>query len=104
MARRAAVSVGDYINATEVYLRLALEAQTQCRATIQTLFEIKNPQPVAFVRQENIANRPQQVNNGGTSGEATLPRGNSSGLVEPTIGAGSWLTAGHRNGGSGRRH
>jgi hypothetical protein len=27
-------------------------------------FEMKNPQPVAFVKQANIANGPQQVNNG----------------------------------------
>ena len=43
---------------------LGLKAQAQCRATLQTLAEIKNPQPVAFVKQANIANGPQQVNNG----------------------------------------
>jgi hypothetical protein len=43
---------------------LGLKAQAQCRATLQTLFEMKNPQPVAFVKQANIANGPQQVNNG----------------------------------------
>ncbi len=31
---------------------------------LQTLFEMKHPQPVAFVKQANIANGPQQVNNG----------------------------------------
>jgi hypothetical protein len=64
MARRAALNMGEYINATETYLRLGLKAQAQCRATLQTLFEMKNPQPVAFVKQANIANGPQQVNNG----------------------------------------
>jgi hypothetical protein len=44
-------------------LRLALKAQSQCRATLETLAAIKNPQPVAFVRQANIAHGPQQVNN-----------------------------------------
>jgi hypothetical protein len=63
MARRAAMNMGEYINATETYLRLGLKAQAQCRATLQTLFEMKNPQPVAFVKQANIANGPQQVNN-----------------------------------------
>ena len=51
------------MNAAETYLRLALRAQAQCRATLETLAVIKNPQPVAFVRQANIANGPQQVNN-----------------------------------------
>ena len=64
MARRAAANMGEYLNATEVYLRLGLKAQAQCRATLQTLAEIKNPQPVAFVKQANIAHGPQQVNNG----------------------------------------
>jgi hypothetical protein len=67
MARRAAWNMGDYINTTETYLRLGLKAQAQCRATVQTLFEMKNPQPVAFVKQANIANGPQQVNNGVTT-------------------------------------
>jgi hypothetical protein len=45
------------------YMRLALKAQSQCRAAIEALAEIKNPKPVAFVQQANIANGPQQVNN-----------------------------------------
>ena len=47
----------------EAFLRLALKAQSQCRATIETLAEIKNPRAVAFVTQANIAHGPQQVNN-----------------------------------------
>ena len=46
------------------YMRLALKAQGQCRATLETLANIKNPRPVAFVQQANIAHGPQQVNNG----------------------------------------
>ncbi len=46
----------------ESYLRLALKAQSQCRATLETLAFIKNPQSVAFVRQQNVAVN-QQVNN-----------------------------------------
>jgi hypothetical protein len=64
LARRAALNMGEYLQATEIYLRLALKAQAQCRVTLQTLAEIKNPHPVAFVKQANIANGPQQVNNG----------------------------------------
>ena len=43
--------------------QLALRAQAGCRATLQTLGEIKNPRQVAFVKQTNIA-QTQQVNNG----------------------------------------
>jgi hypothetical protein len=48
----------------DTYLRLALKAQSQCRTTLETLDLIRNPRSVAFVRQANIANGPQQVNNG----------------------------------------
>ncbi|MHB8988351.1 MAG: hypothetical protein ACYC6S_06170 [Desulfobulbia bacterium] len=47
----------------EAFVRLGLRAQNQCRATLETLAEIKNP-PVVFARQANFANGPQQVNNG----------------------------------------
>jgi hypothetical protein len=63
LARRAALNMGEYLNACETYLRLALKAQSQCRATLETLALMKNPPPTTFVRQANIANN-QQVNNG----------------------------------------
>lgn len=63
-ARRAALNMGQYIEATETYMRLALKAQSQCRTTLEALAEIKNPRQVAFVKQANIAHGPQQVNNG----------------------------------------
>jgi hypothetical protein len=44
------------------FTRLALKAQGQCRATIETLAMMKNP-PTVFARQANIAHGPQQVNN-----------------------------------------
>jgi len=46
----------------EVLMRLALKAQAQARATAETLALMKNPMP--YIRQANIANGPQQVNNG----------------------------------------
>ena len=65
MARRAQANIVEgYMEAGERYLRLAFKAQSQCRTTIETLAEMKNPRPVAFVRQANISNGPQQVNNG----------------------------------------
>lgn len=48
----------------EAALKMALRAQSQCRATLETLATIKNPPHVAFVKQANIAHGPQQVNNG----------------------------------------
>jgi hypothetical protein len=63
LARRAALNMGEYINATEIFMRLALKAQSQCRATVETLVLMKNPPPVTFVRQANVAHGPQQVNN-----------------------------------------
>jgi hypothetical protein len=45
-------------------MMFALKAQAQCRATLEALAEIKNPRPVSFVKQANISNGPQQVNNG----------------------------------------
>lgn len=86
MARRAAMNIGEYINAADTYLRLGLKAQAQCRATIETLFEMKHPRPVAFVKQANIANGPQQVNNGvpaaGSSSRAVPQMDQSTELLE----------------------
>lgn len=43
--------------------RMALKAQNQCRMTLETLSNMKNP-PVIYARQANISNGAQQVNNG----------------------------------------
>lgn len=71
LARRSAVNMGEYIDAMERYMRLALKAQSQCRATLETLAAIKNP-PVVFAKQANIASGPQQVNNGVMSGQKAV--------------------------------
>ena len=98
LARRGAVNMGEYINAAERYLRLALKAQAQCRATLETLAAIKNP-PVVFAKQANIAAGPQQVNNG-TSTPAGAPAraGNlesvPNGLLEVDGGSGERLDPG----------
>lgn len=46
----------------ETMTRLALKAQAQARATAETLGVLKNPMP--YIRQANIAQGHQQVNNG----------------------------------------
>ena len=47
----------------EGFMRLALRAQSQCRATLETLAAIKNP-PIVYARQANVTTGPQQINNG----------------------------------------
>ena len=49
----------------EAYMRMGMKAQSQCRATLEALGELKNPRAVSFVKQANINNGgQQQVNNG----------------------------------------
>jgi hypothetical protein len=59
---QARLNLGRHPSAVDRYMRLALRAQSQSRAAIEALAEIKNPKPV-FVGQNNIAAN-QQVNNG----------------------------------------
>ena len=61
LARRAITA--DYMSLLETYLKLALRAQSQCRATWEALATIKNPPMMGYVKQANIAHGHQQVNN-----------------------------------------
>ena len=61
MAKKA--NLNNRMDQIELCMRLALKAQNQSRATLQTLAQIKNPQKAVFMRQANIAHGPQQVNN-----------------------------------------
>ena len=47
----------------ETHMRFALKAQNQCRATLQALVQLKQPSQTTFVKQANIAQGHQQVNN-----------------------------------------
>lgn len=51
------------LNQYTAFMNLALKAQSQSRATIQALIELKYPKQATFVKQANIANGHQQVNN-----------------------------------------
>lgn len=53
----------DMLPGFEANLRMALRAQSQCRATLETLAAIKNP-PIVYARQANVTTGPQQINNG----------------------------------------
>ena len=66
LARRALNA--KYVESMEAYMRLALRTQKQCQNTLETIAAVKNPPIRGVVHQANIANGPQQVNNGG-SGE-----------------------------------
>jgi hypothetical protein len=64
LARRA--STQDRLPQYQTFLGLALKAQAQSRATISALVDLKHPRQAMFVKQANIAQGPQQVNNGDT--------------------------------------
>ena len=66
LARRAHEQ--EYQKHFEAFLGLAMKAQSQSRATISALVDLKYPRQATFVKQANIANGPQQVNNGGATG------------------------------------
>jgi len=60
MARRAAANMGEYINASERYMRLALKAQAQSRATIEALDRLANGREQT-VRHVHVDNRGGQA-------------------------------------------
>jgi len=69
LAQRAINS--KYLDHLDRYLKLALRAQSQCRATWETLAAIKNP-PIVYAKQANIAQGHQQVINApAAEGEAS---------------------------------
>lgn len=95
LARRATSQ--EYLKQFQAYLGMALKAQAQCRATLEALAEIKNPRPVAFVKQANISGGHQQVNNGmqpaqqagsaqGVGGAESLPAPGQETAPYPTRG------------------
>lgn len=47
----------------EAYMRMALRAQNQARHTVETLSLVKNPRQLSFIKQQNVAQGHQQVNN-----------------------------------------
>lgn len=61
LARRAQAQ--EYQKHLEGFLSLALRCQSQSRATIQAVVDLKYPRQATFVKQANIAHGPQQVNN-----------------------------------------
>ena len=76
LVMRAALNQGEYLDAADKYYKLALRAQSQARATLETLATIKNPPNLAFVKQANIG-QAVQVNNG-TAPVSRAPEGENT--------------------------
>ena len=55
------------------FMNLALKAQSQSRATIQALTELKYPKQATFVKQANIAHGHQQINNNQNASDINTP-------------------------------
>jgi hypothetical protein len=70
----------EYMDHLERYLKLALRAQSQCRTTWEALSAIKYPPVMGDVRQANIANGPQQVNNASAAPDGAPREGENPNL------------------------
>ena len=68
------------LEVVESYFKMAMKAQNQCRMTLETLANIKNP-PLVYAKQANIANGLQQVNNGVTTHAPAMENKNSPSKV-----------------------
>ena len=62
LARRSALNASEYLGACETYMKIALRAQSQCRATWEAISNIKHPRTATFVKQANIAENQQVIN------------------------------------------
>jgi len=70
----------------DLFARFALKAQNQCRTTIATLSEMKNPKRATFIKQLNQANQ-MQVNNDDSDSENLKKNTNPANeLLEQTDG------------------
>jgi hypothetical protein len=56
-------STAEHLPQYQAHMHLALKAQNQSRATLQALVQLKQPSYTTFVKQANIAQGHQQVNN-----------------------------------------
>jgi hypothetical protein len=53
----------EYMPTTQALMNLAFKAQNQSRTTLQALVDLKQPRQPTFVKQANISQGHQQVNN-----------------------------------------
>lgn len=63
LAIHAVENIKNCHSDVELFMKLALRAQTQSRANLLALSEIRNPKLAHVVGQANISSGPQQINN-----------------------------------------
>jgi hypothetical protein len=80
LARRAGLNLGEGLGAAEIYMRMALKAQAQCRATLEALVEAKAPRSLVIAKSANVAHN-QQINHGSTA-RTEEPATSPNGLLE----------------------
>jgi hypothetical protein len=91
LSRRASIQTNVDIRA--VLANLALKSQNQSRSTIQTLINLKQPNQTAFIKQQtNVANGPQQINNGVAQSSPENFANITNELLE--VNHGKWLDTG----------
>jgi hypothetical protein len=95
----------------ESYMRLALKAQSQSRASLEAMATIKNP-PVIYAKQANVTTGPQQINNNTAPGtqardiesEQTQKRGANHELCQDTRTPGVFVGANEAEQALGENH
>jgi len=85
-------SIQTNVDVRQTLTNLCLKSQNQSRNTIQTLINLKQPNQTAFIKQANIANGHQQINNGVSSPENLAKQSNE--LLEEQDG--KWLDRGEK--------
>jgi hypothetical protein len=71
LTQKAIGNMGYDMEVADKFLKFGLRAQSQCRATIEAISTVKNPPVMGYVRQANITQGPQQINNGTEQGNAS---------------------------------
>jgi hypothetical protein len=64
LTQKAIGNMGYDMEVADKFLKFGLRAQSQCRAIIEAISTVKNPPVTGYVRQANITQGPQQINNG----------------------------------------
>lgn len=93
LVNRSRMNMGEYFPAACKFMQLAFKAQSQCRTALEALAEIKNPRPVAFIRQQNVGEN-VQVNNGHIPARVEQNQKSTNGLLEDKTHEQQWLDTG----------
>lgn len=90
MIHKSLENMGSNLHAAEKLMRLGLKAQSQSRATIQTLADLKNPKPYI---QNNRAQY-QQINNNSSPSRAREKENFTNELLEDRTDEQQWMDCG----------